>query len=156
MQPESRLVIFVLDDQRYALYLSAVERVIPAVAITRLPHAPDIVLGVINVQGHIIPVMNVRNRFGLPVHALNHNDQFIIARTSKRPVAMIVDKVHAVTEYSEDALVPADTILPGIEYVEGVAKLEDGIVLIHDLDKFLSLEEQHSLDQALTQADDSK
>lgn len=56
------LVIFALDEQRYALYLSAVDRVIPALEIVRLPQAPDIVVGLINLQGRIIPVVDVRKR----------------------------------------------------------------------------------------------
>lgn len=151
MIPLQWLVTFALDDQCYALYLSAVERVIPAIEITCLPQAPDVVAGVINIQGRIIPVVNIRKRFNLPVRELMHTDQFIIARTLDRPVAIIADKVHEVIEYSISSQVQADAIVPGLGYVEGVVKLEDGMALIHDLDKFLSLEERHKLDQALDQ-----
>lgn len=151
MIPLQWLVIFALDDQRYALYLSAVERVIPALEITTLPQAPDIIKGVINLQGRVIPVADIRKRFGLEPRELMHTDQFIIARTLDRPVAIIADKVHEVIEYSVSSQVQADAIVPGLGYVEGVVKLNDGMALIHDLDKFLSLEERHKLDQALDQ-----
>ena len=151
MNPLQWLVVFALDDQRYALYLSAVERVIPALEITTLPQTPDIIKGVINLQGRVIPVADIRKRFGLEPRELMHTDQFIIARTIARTVAIITDKVQEIIDYSIDSQIQAEAIVPGLGYVEGVAKLEDGMVLIHDLDKFLSLEERHKLDQALDQ-----
>jgi chemotaxis signal transduction protein len=60
------LVVFTLDEQRYALHLDAVKRIVRAVEVTPLPKAPQIVLGVVNVQGKVIPVMNLRSRFSLP------------------------------------------------------------------------------------------
>ena len=145
------LVIFAIDDQRYALYLSAVDRVIPAIEIVHLPEAPDIVVGLINLQGRIIPVVDIRKRFGLPARELMHTDQFIISRTMNKSIAIIADKVHGVIEFSADTQVQVNTIIHGLNYVEGIVKLDDGVVLIHDLDKFLSLEERHKLDQALDQ-----
>jgi purine-binding chemotaxis protein CheW len=81
-------VVFTLDERRYALYLPAVERVVPAVEVTPLPNAPEVVLGVINVQGRIIPVINVRKRFGLRERDIEPNDRFILARTSRHVVAL--------------------------------------------------------------------
>ncbi len=86
-----RLVPFLLDDQRYALHLDVVERVIPAVEITPLPKAPEIVLGLINIRGKIIPVLNIRRRFRLPDRETELTDHFIIANTSKRTVALPAD-----------------------------------------------------------------
>lgn len=143
------IAVFVLDHQRYALYLSAVERVVPAVEITSLPKAPDIVAGVINMQGRIIAVVDVRKRFGLSQRELMLSDQMLIARTRARSVAMVVDAVTDILEYTEDRLVPAAELPAGVEYIDGIIKLSDGLVLIHDIDKFLSLEEQHSLERAL-------
>jgi len=146
------LVIFILDGQRYGLYLDAVERVIRAVAITRLPKAPGIVIGVINIQGRIIPAVNVRKRFGLPQREMAVSDQVIVARTSARDVAMVVDEVTGIVEYSGMELVPKEKILPSLEHIDGIVVLNDGLVLIHDLEKFLSLEEQRSLDGALARS----
>ena len=77
-----RLVVFTLDDQRYGLPLSAVERVVPMVDITPLPKAPDIVLGVVDVQGRVIPVVNLRRRLRLPERDIALTDQLVIARTA--------------------------------------------------------------------------
>jgi purine-binding chemotaxis protein CheW len=149
MHREDRRMVFSLDGQRYALALAAVEKVVRAVEVTRLPKAPDIVLGIVNVQGRVIPVINVRRRFRLPEREMALTDQIVIARTARRPVALVVDAVAGVLEYPEQEAVEARDILPDVEYVEGVVKLEDGLILIHDLDRFLSLEEEASLDQAL-------
>lgn len=145
----SHLVAFSLDEQRYALPLSAVERVVRAVEVTALPRAPEIVSGVINVRGSVIPVVNVRRRFGLPEREPALSDQLIIGRTSRRSVALVVDAVAGVLEYSEKQAVPAEAIAPGLEYVTGVVKLSNGMVLIHDLDRFLSLDEERALDEAM-------
>lgn len=145
----SHLVLFSLDGQGYALYLGAVERAIRAVEITPLPKAPEIVLGLVNVQGQILPVFDIRKRFRLPERELQLSDQVILARASRRRVALIVDVVRAVIEAPEQEMIAGPAVLPGLEYVQGVVKLRDGLILIHDLDKFLSLEEEKTLRAAL-------
>ena len=144
-----RLVNFNLDDQKYALFLSAVVRIIRVVEITGLPKAPEIVLGVINMHGLIIPVFDIRKRFRLPQREMQLDDQLIIASTSKRTVALLVDSVNDVIEIPEEKIIAGEKILPGLEYVEGVVKTEDGMILIHDLEQFLSLQEEKALHEAL-------
>lgn len=151
-RPDTRtnqLVVFTLSNQRYGLPLSAVERIVRVVDVTSLPKAPDIVLGVVNVQGRVIPVINVRRRFRLPEREIVLTDQMVLARAVRRPVALVVDSVTGVLEYSDQEAVGAHDVLPDLRYVEGVVKLDDGLILIHDLDTFLSLEEEADLDRAL-------
>ena len=143
------LVLFRLDEQHYALHLPAVERVVRTVEITPLPKAPEIVLGVINAHGQVIPVVNVRKRFRLPEREVDLDDHIMIARTSKRLLALPVDSVEGVIEYPEEQVVVSEKIVPGMEYVEGVLKLPDGLILIHNLEKFLSLKEEKALDGAM-------
>jgi purine-binding chemotaxis protein CheW len=138
-----------LDDQRYALPLYAAERVVRMVAITPLPNAPDIILGVVNFQGRVIPVINVRRRFRLPEREIALTDQLVVAHTARRAVALMADSVLDVIASSEQNFVATANIFPKLEYVEGVVKLTDGLIFIHDLEKFLSLEEESSLDRAL-------
>lgn len=146
------LVVFMLDAQRYALHLSAVDRVIRMVHLTPLLAAPEIVLGVINVQGQVIPVINLRRRFRLLESAIILSDQLILAHSGRRPVALVVDAVTEVVECSGQGLVEAKSILSAAGYLAGVLKLPDGLILVHDLDTFLSLEEEDSLDRALETA----
>jgi len=149
MNPTLLHVAFTLDEGHYALDLSAVERIIQTVEVTLLPEAPDIVLGVINIHGKIIPVVNIRRRFHLPEKDIEPTNRLIIAHTLKRTVALVVDVVLGVIETPEDRVVQTDTVLPGMDYVQGVVKMEDGMILIHDLNKFLSLEEEKTLDTAI-------
>lgn len=147
-----RLVVFSLDDCRYALPLEAVERVVRSVEIAPLPKAPDIVLGIINVQGVIVPVVNVRRRFRLAEREIELTDHILIARTSRRLIALLADAVHGVVECSEREVADAQRTVPGVQYVEGVAKTREGLVLIHDLEKFLALEEEAALQEAMAHA----
>lgn len=144
-----QLVVFNLADQRYALHLSAVERVVLIAELTALPKAPEIVLGIINVRGCIVPVVDTRRRFGLPAREVNLSDHLIIARTSRRVVALLADVVAGVVQHSRAAITAADQILRNLEYVEGVVKLDDGLIFIHDLDTFLSAAEERTLEQAM-------
>jgi purine-binding chemotaxis protein CheW len=144
-----KLVTFSLDDRKFALYVSAVQRIIRVVEVTVLPKAPEIVVGIINMQGRVIPVFDIRMRFQLPAREVQLNDQMIIATTAKRTVALIVDSVDDLIEIQEEKIIAAEQILPELEYVEGVMKTEGGMVLIHDLEKFLSHHEEEVLDEAL-------
>jgi purine-binding chemotaxis protein CheW len=149
---QQQIVVFSLEEPRYALFLSAVERVLRAVEITPLPKAPESILGVINLQGQIVPVVDVRRPFRLPACEVGPSDRFIIARTSSRRVALAVNTVEGVRQLGEREIVTAKRILPGAEYIRGVAKLEDGLILICDLDQFLSSAEEQTLDAALAES----
>ena len=107
----------------------------------------------INLQGMIIPVVNIRKRFRLPEREIKLSDHLVIAETSRRTVALLVDEVSGVIETNAKKLVGSEDILPSLDYIEGVVKLDDGMVLIHDLDTFLSLDEERALNDALTQAE---
>ncbi len=145
----NQLLVFVLEEQKYALSINSVERLIRAVEIVPLPGAPEIVLGVIDLRGRIIPVINVRKRFGLAERTIDPGDQIVIARSSKRSVGLVVDSVAGVIEPPGEDIISTEDILPGVRYVAGVVRIKDGIVLIHDLDAFLSLDEEERLDEAM-------
>lgn len=143
------LVVFLLEEQRYAVRLGVVERVVRAVAIDPLPQAPAIVSGAVNVGGRVVPVVDLRRRFRLPARAARIEDHLVIARTSRRRLAFLVDRVAEVMELPAGALVAAAQVAPQLNYVEGVATLADGLLFVHDLDTFLSLEEAQVLDEAV-------
>jgi purine-binding chemotaxis protein CheW len=145
----NQLVAFMLEGQSYALRLKSVERIVRMVEVTPLPGTPGIVLGVINVQGQLVPVLDMRRRFGLPKRELNLTDQLVIARTAKRTMALGVDSVSGIVARLPQEITDGGTIFPGLEFVQGVVKLQDGILLIHDIDRFLSLDEDIQLESAL-------
>ena len=143
--------MFRLDERKYALPLAAVERVVRAVEVTPLAKAPAIVLGVIDVEGRVLPVLDVRLRFRLPEREITPADQFLIAQTARRTVALLIDEVQGVIERSSTEIVGPAQIVPGLEQIQGVIKFDDGLALIHDLDTFLSLGETQALDKAMIQ-----
>jgi purine-binding chemotaxis protein CheW len=149
MNESQSALVFAVEKQRFALWLEVVQRVVRAVEVTPLPRAPEVVLGVINFEGQIIPVMSTRVRLGLPGRDVQLDDHFIIARTGTRTVTLVVDEVCDVVTVPETALTGAEKIVPGMEFIEGVMKLEGDLVLVEDLEKFLSLEQEKLLDEAL-------
>ena len=149
MNRSCQLIVFSLDERYYALDLSVMERAERMVEVTPLPQAPEIVVGVIDVRGRIIPVLNIRKRFHLPERPAALTDQLLITRTARRTMAFTVDAVCGVVEHPEQEIIEPASVLPGIEYVKGVVKFADGMIFIHDLDDFLSLEEESALESAI-------
>jgi len=144
-------VVFCLDEGRYALPLAAVDRIVRAVYVTPLPRAPDIVLGAIDVQGRVLPVFNLRRRFGLPERTLRPADHFLIAHTAQRTVALVIDAALGVFENATTAVSEAADVARDLDHIGGVIQLDDGLVLIHDLEHFLSSDEARVLDEAMSQ-----
>jgi purine-binding chemotaxis protein CheW len=145
----AKWVVFSLDGARYALPLAAVERIVRAVEITRLPSAPPIVLGVIDVQGRVLPVFDIRRRLGLPQRDVDPGDQFVIASSASRTVVLVVDAAQGVLQSPISHTIGAASITTGLGHIQGVIRLPDGLVLIQDLDLFLSAAESRALDEAL-------
>ena len=145
------MLIFTLDDQRYAVRLSTVESVVRAAAITPLPQAPEIVLGVLDLHGQVVPVINLRLRFRVPEREIRTSDQFVIARAGLLTVALAVDGTEGVLEESAGEMIAPEEILAGTRYLEGVTRTVDGLVLIHDLSSLLFPSEELQLAQALAQ-----
>ncbi|MFA7383922.1 MAG: chemotaxis protein CheW [Desulfurivibrionaceae bacterium] len=153
MKNLEEFLVFSLDDQYYALRLGAVERVVRAVEVTPLPNAPEIVRGIINVQGRIVPVIDLRRCFRFPEREIRLSDQFVISSVSQREVVFAVDEVHGVVRCTEEAVVPVAEIFPGIGTVKGVMKFTAGMVIITDLDKVLYPVEESRPDEGLTELD---
>ena len=143
------LVVFSIEGQRYALALDRVQRSIRVVAVTPLPEMPAIVIGVIDLGGTVIPVVDIRQRFNHQPRGVRLSDHLVIARTAARPVALLVDETNGVIEPPPGSYAPADAILPRMELVAGAIALPDGLVLIHDLDRLLSIDEDAAIEGAL-------
>ncbi len=143
------LLVWSLDSQRYALPIDTVDRVIRAVAPTALPGAPAIVSGVIDVAGRLTPLVDMRGRLGLPPRPVQAADGMVLARTERRPVAFYVDVVEPVIEIEDSAVTAIDTIADGTRHLRGVGKTADGMILIQDLARFLSFEEETELERTL-------
>lgn len=147
-------LIFILEKERYALSLSSVERIFHAVNITHLPDGPHILKGIIKMKGLIVPVLNIRKRLNLPDKELELSDTMIIARTKKLIVALLVDEVTGLMEIEEKDMDKKDNILPGLKYIEGVIKSSSDIIIVYNLDEFLSLEEKEKLSDITGEKDE--
>lgn len=151
MKEFTPFVIFHLAGQRYALPLETVERIVRAVEVTPLPNAPEVVLGLIDLEGRVLPVFDLRRRLRLPARAVWPGDQFIIAQTVRRAVVLVVDGVDEVIQHPQAGVVGAAQLTVESQQIQGVVKLGDGLVLIHDLESFLSPAEAQALDEAMEQ-----
>lgn len=144
----ARWVLFALDTGRYALPIDSVERIVRAAEVTALPKAPAVVLGALDLAGDILPVFSLRRRLGLADRPLSISDQFVVGRTRRRRVILCVDAALGLVD-GPGAAVDAAALAPGLAHIRGVISLPDGLVLIHDLDAFLSDDESRALDAAL-------
>jgi purine-binding chemotaxis protein CheW len=144
-----QILVFTLDNLTYALPLPPVVKVIHAVEIRHLPKAPEIISGIINVQGQIIPVADIRKRFGLAGRETDPDDRMIIAIAGKRKVVFFADTVTGIRDMTSRQFADARESLPFAEHIRGVAKIDDELILIYDLEEFLSIDEEKALEDAL-------
>jgi purine-binding chemotaxis protein CheW len=143
------VLVFELGGQRYGVPVAAVREVVRAVTIVPLPRAPAVIEGIVNFRGTIVPVLDVRRRFRLPARPAEHTDHLVVARAGRRLVALRVDRAVDLVRLGGTDVEEARGSVPGAEYVAWVAKLPDDLVLIHDLETFLSRAEAETLDEAL-------
>jgi len=150
MHLEDQYLIFTLDTKRYAMGLTCIQKVIRAVAIHSLPEGQDILLGLLNMQGTIIPVIDIRRHFSLPSRELDLGDRIIISHASGLSIAFVADTVEGVVEIPENHVDKAQTIFPNLDHViDGVGKLKDNTVLIYSLDNLLSTRDIDTLRTAI-------
>ena len=142
------LLLFSIDDVRFALPIPAVRETVRAVAITPLAGAPGVVEGVIDVHGTVTPVLDLRARFRLPPRTVSPSDQMVLAVAGGRQVALRVDRVLDVATVPDEAVMAARTDDPAMRHLAGVARLPDGLVLVSDLEAFLTRGEREALEAA--------
>lgn len=145
----SEWLLFTLDNGRYAVSLAAVERVVAAAEITPLPGAPGVIRGAVNIAGDVLPVFDLRRRFHLPERPITPADHFLIIRAAGRRAILIIDTASGISSGAPEALVESRRIAPDLPHIPGVIVSDDGLVLIHDVDGFLSAAESRELDAAL-------
>jgi purine-binding chemotaxis protein CheW len=147
IEDAGHMLVFAVAGMRHALFLSGVEKVEFAVDVTPFPEAPHVVIGVINWRGQILPVLSMRRRLHLPERSVMTSDRMIIVRSSRRRIALMVDEVTGVRPAGRSDFICADAISDGLGCVAGATRTEDGIVLIHDLERFLSEEDEKALEK---------
>ncbi|MBV9774635.1 MAG: chemotaxis protein CheW [Gemmatimonadetes bacterium] len=143
------VLLFEVFAERCGIAVTEVRSVVRAVAVARLPGAPPVVEGVIDLRGETVPVLALRRRFRLPERPLHPDDVFVVARAGARTVALWVDAAVGMAVVDPAAIEPAGALVADPGHVAGVARLPDGLLLIHDPATFLSAAEADRLDAAL-------
>lgn len=152
--PDGALAVltFALAGERCALAAEDVREVVRAALPARLPKAPDIIAGVLDLRGELVPLLDLRRRFGLPPRPLAPDDHIVVALVAGRAVAFAVERALELAWVPAGAVRAPAAVSPGIEHVAGIARLADGLLLIYDLRAFLAADEVLALDRALAQA----
>jgi len=146
------LLVFVVEGREHALGLDAVVRVLPMMDMAPLPAAPALVAGVVNIGGSIVPVMDLRRRLGYPPRAPGLSDVLVLATGRRRRMALAADAVRGVVARPPSAITEATALAGAALPMAGVVKLDGGLALIHDLDAFLTPEDDARLAAALEAA----
>jgi Chemotaxis signal transduction protein len=141
---ENQIVIFALGSEFFGADIAKVESIIKIQSITQLPHAPSFVEGVTNLRGKVLPVIDLRKRFGLPAEERDKNSRIIVVSVDQIEVGMIVDEVSEVLTVPEDSVEAAPAIVTTVDssFIKGIAKIEERLVILLDLTQVLSIKEQ--------------
>jgi len=121
-------------------------------SITRIPQSPDYVKGVINLRSTVIPVIDLRMRFGLPAKETTDESRILVVTVDEQTIGVIVDAVDEVLRISQDQISPPPPTVEslGRNYLTGLAKLDDRLLILLDIDKFLGEEAKEALAAAAT------
>lgn len=145
---ETQLVVFVMENEEFACGINSVREVLKMIRVTPLPRSLDFVEGVINMRGDVIPVIDLRRRFGLPEAERTDESRIIIVEVEERMVGLIVDSVSEVISLDNKQIQEAPNQVAGekTDLITGVGKVDDRMLIILDLDRILTSEEQLALD----------
>ncbi len=146
------MVVFEIGGNRFALPVEDVVQIVRAVAVTPLPLAPQVVEGVIDLHGLLVPVLDLRRRYGLAAVPVHVDEHFIAARAGERTIAFRADPRTRLVDVDADDIEDVSRVVGGTSHLSGMARLPDGVVLIQDLRVFLSSAESNALDAALASA----
>jgi purine-binding chemotaxis protein CheW len=142
-----QLVTFSIGDEEFGVEILKVQEIIRMLEITRVPKAPDFVEGVINLRGKVIPVIDLRLRFGLQAKGHDKKTRIIVIEINKMIVGFVVDSVSEVLRIPASTIEPPPPVISGLdsEYISGVGKLDDRLLIMLDLNRLLSKEEKSAL-----------
>jgi purine-binding chemotaxis protein CheW len=144
---DTQIVVFALGGERYGLEIAAVYEIIRPQPITAVPQSPASVEGVINLRGRIIPVVDLRARFGLVQAEVGNASRVVVCDANGLRVGLMVDGVSEVMMIPEDAVEPTPDLAVGVDMVCvcGVAKLDDKMIILLDLAHLFSTTETGAL-----------
>ena len=151
MAEEIQLVVFKLKTGdtvcEYGVPITQVQEIIPIATPTRLPQAPNFVEGIINLRGKIIPIIDLKKRFDMASSELSSESRSVVVEVEGQTVGIMVDEVSEVLRLPFDSIEPPPALVGGItsEYLTGVGKMEDRLLILLDMNKILSEGEKAEL-----------
>lgn len=149
-----QLVTFVVGSEEFAVPILTVQEINRMMQITRVPQSPPFVEGVINLRGKIIPVVDLRNRFGMESRERGSDTRIVVVEVSGRVIGFTVDRVNEVLRISPSIVEPAPAMVCGIDsdYVQGVGKLDDRLLILLSLPSLFGVDELEALDRVAQSA----
>ena len=145
-----QVVSFKLGSEEYGVDIAQVQEINRMVAITHVPRAPQFMEGVINLRGQLIPIIDLRTRFGMPRTEHTKNTRSVVTEIGTKRVGMVVDSVSEVLRLDLAQIEEAPEMITGVdtEYIKGVGKIEDRLIILLDLARIISGAEKRELDAA--------
>jgi purine-binding chemotaxis protein CheW len=145
-----QLVTFGVGDEEYAVPILSVQEINRMMEITRVPQSPPFVEGVINLRGKIIPVVDLRKKFGMANTEQTKDHRIIVVEVQNRVIGFTVDRVSEVLRISRDVVDTAPQMVTGvdIDYVDGVGKLDDRLLILLSLTRLFAMDEIDSVVEA--------
>lgn len=149
LKREMKLVVFRLADEEFGAAIQQVHEIIRLVEVTRVPRAPRFIEGVINLRGRVIPILDLRRRFDLPMNAPTAQQRIMEVEVEGQIIGMVVDAVSEVVSIPVDAIEPPPPMIADIagKYITGIAKISDRILILLDFNQILSNQEAQQIEQ---------
>lgn len=149
-----QVVSFKLGSEEYGVDIAQVQEINRMVAVTHVPRAPKFMEGVINLRGQLIPIIDLRTRFGMPRVEHSKNTRIVVTEIGTKRVGMVVDSVSEVLRLDLGQIEDAPEMISGVdtEYIRGVGKIEDRLIILLDLAKIINAGEKRELENAEVEA----
>jgi purine-binding chemotaxis protein CheW len=134
-----QLVSFKIGEEEFGVDILKVQEINRMLEVTAVPNAPAYVDGVINLRGKVIPIMDLRSRFGMPRRERDKNSRIVVVELNGKIVGFVVDSVNEVLRIPKNVTEPPPPVVTGVgaEYITAVGKLDDRLLILLDLDKVL-------------------
>ncbi len=146
-----QLVSFKLGKELYGIEITKVREIILITEITRIPETPVFLKGLINLRSTVIPVIDLRVRFGLPEADLSDESRIMVIQACGRTIGIMVDAVSEVLRVKHDQIAPPPPTVAGLgrDYLSGLVKLDDRLLILLDIDKIFGEEEITAIKNAM-------
>lgn len=149
----NQYVSFFLNNEEYGIPILCVNEIIRYETLTKIPQSPEFMDGVLNLRGIVIPVINMRNKFGLPQKEIDRSTRIIVVGINNRLRGIVVDEVSAVLQFNDNDIEPPPTLESHIktDFISGMGKVNDGLIILLDIEKVLTSEENIIAEKVLAQ-----